>query len=146
MKNQKNIETFRKWIKLHQAHDVDGMLEFLTDDVSIKSAAGGKMPPATNKQEAAYHWNMIYAAFPDMRMEEISLTSQDDVLFAEISHGGTMLGDMGDKPATHASYRLQGAFRFAFENAKIKSILSYWDPSDMLQQLGLIPTPAEMVK
>jgi len=142
MKNESNIEIFRRWIKLHRAHDIDGMLEFLTDDVNIRSAAGGKMPPATNKREAAHHWETIYETFADFQMEEISVTSEDDVLIAEIAHGGTMNAPMGDMPATGASYKVSGAFRFEFRDSKIKSILSYWDTSSMLMQLGLVPSPA----
>ena len=141
MKNDKNIEVFRRWINRHQAHDIDGMLQFLTEDVTIKSAAGGKMPPATNQKEAAHHWKSIYTTFPDMRMEEICVTCADDVLFAEISHGGTMTGPMGEMPPTGASYKTAGAFRFEFKEGKIKSILSYWDAGGMLMQLGVVPKP-----
>jgi len=141
MKNENNIKTFRQWIKCHQDHNIDGMLEFLTEDVSITSAAGGKMPPGTNKAEAAHHWQTIYSTFNDMHLEEIHLTSEDDIIFAEVEHGGTMNGPMGDMPATGAKYKVQGAFRFEFEDGKIKSIFTYWDPSSMLMQLGLIPSP-----
>jgi steroid delta-isomerase-like uncharacterized protein len=144
MKNEQNIKNFREWIKLHQEHDVPGMLNYLTENVSIRSAAGGKMPPATNKEEAAHHWDTIYGTFPDFRMEELSITSEDEVIVAEISHGGTMTGPMGPFEANGASYRVHGAFRFDFDNnGKIKSIVSYWDPSSMLMQLGLIQEPAE---
>lgn len=138
MENETNIKVFREWISRHQAHDIDGMLEFLKDDVNIRSAAGGKMPPATNKQEAAHHWETIYDTFPDFLMEEVRVTTADDVLFAEISHGGTMLGKMGDKEPTGKKYQVTGAFRFEFEEGKIKSILSYWDAGSMLFQLGLV--------
>ena len=142
MKNESNIEIFRQWIKRHQAHDIDGMLDFLTDNVNIRSAAGGKMPPATNKREAAHHWETIYETFADFHMEEVRVTSEDDVLFAEIEHSGTMNAPMGDMPATGASYKLTGAFRFEFDGRKIKSILSYWDTSSMFMQLGVVPSPA----
>ena len=142
MKNENNINTLHKWVACHVAHDIDGMLEFLTDDISITSAAGGKMPPASNKEEAAHHWQTIYDAFPDMKMETISVLSQDNTLFVEISHGGTMEGAMGPMQPTGKSYRLEGAFKFNFEDGKIRSIRSYWDPGSMMMQLGLIPEMA----
>ena len=100
------------------------------------------MPPATNKREAAHHWGTIYETFADFRMEEVRVTTEDDVLFAEIAHGGTMNAPMGDMPATGKSYKVTGAFRFEFGGGKIKSILSYWDTGSMLIQLGLVPSPA----
>jgi predicted ester cyclase len=114
------------------------MLTFVTDDITIQSAAGADMPPAKGKDEARHHWQTIYNSFPDMRMDAVDLTSEGDTLFAEISHGGTMEGPMGPKQPTGKSYRTQGAFRFDFSDGKIRSILSYWDTAAMAKQLGLV--------
>ena len=137
MGSNKNIETFTKWIEAHRAHDIDSMLTFLTDDVTIQSAAGADMPPAKGKDEARRHWQTIYNTFPDMRMDAVELTVNDDTLFAEISHGGTMQGPMGPRQPTGQSYRTQGAFRIDFSDGQIRSILSYWDTATMARQLGL---------
>jgi steroid delta-isomerase-like uncharacterized protein len=134
----KNTETFTQWIEAHRAHDLDKLVTFLTDDVTIQSAAGADMPPAKGKEQARHHWQTIYATFPDFRMDAVALTSHGDTLFAEISHGGTMKGPMGPKQATGRSYRTQGAFRFDFSNGKIRSILSYWDTAAMARQLNLV--------
>ncbi len=138
MGSRENTETFTKWIEAHRAHDLDTMLTFVTDDITIQSAAGGDMPPAKGKDEARHHWQTIYNSFPDMRMDAVDLTSEGDTLFAEISHGGTMEGPMGPKQPTGKSYRTQGAFRFDFSEGKIRSILSYWDTAAMAKQLGLV--------
>jgi steroid delta-isomerase-like uncharacterized protein len=138
MGSRENTETFTKWIEAHRAHDLDTMLTFVTDDITIQSAAGGDMPPAKGKDEARHHWQTIYNSFPDMRMDAVDLTSEGDTLFAEISHGGTMEGPMGPKQPTGKSYRTQGAFRFDFSDGKIRSILSYWDTAAMAKQLGLV--------
>ena len=138
MGSRENTETFTKWIEAHRAHDLDTMLTFVTDDITIQSAAGADMPPAKGKDEARHHWQTIYNSFPDMRMDAVDLTSEGDTLFAEISHGGTMEGPMGPKQPTGKSYRTQGAFRFNFSDGKIRSILSYWDTAAMAKQLGLV--------
>ena len=138
MGTSQNAETFNRWIEAHRAHDIDTMLSFVTDDVTIQSAAGGNMPPAKGKDEARHHWQTIYNTFPDMRMDAIDLTSEEDTLFAEISHGGTMEGPMGPRQPTGQSYRLDGAFRIDFSDGKIRSILSYWDTAAMAKQLGLL--------
>ena len=138
MDSNKNIETFTKWIEAHRAHDIDTMLTFVTDDVTVQSAAGAEMPSAKGKDEARHHWQTIYNTFPDMRMDAVDLTEQDDTLFAEISHGGTMQGPMGPRQPTGESYRTQGAFRIDFSDGKILSIRSYWDTATMAKQLGLV--------
>ena len=132
-----NTEVFSHWIAAHRAHDLDALVGFLADDVTIKSAAGADMPSAQGKEQARHHWQTIYTTFPDFRMDEVDITSVGDTLFAEIQHGGTMEGPMGPRQPTGKSYRTQGAFRFDFSDGKIKSILSYWDTAAMARQLGL---------
>ena len=109
----------------------------VTDDITIRSSAGASMPPAKGKDEARHHWQTIYDAFPDMRMDLVDVTSEGDTMFAEISHGGTMEGAMGPRQPTGKSYRTTGAFLFDFSGGKIQSILSYWDTATMAQQLEL---------
>jgi len=117
------------------------MLTFLTDNVTIRSSAGKRMPPADGKEEARIHWQEIYDTFPDMKMESLEVTAEGDRLVAEISLGGTMKGKMGDMEPTGKSFRVEGAFRFDFLNGKIKSIRTYWDTASMMMQLGLMPQP-----
>ena len=136
-----NVKVLEQWVALHVAHDIDGLLELLTDDISIRSASGEKMPPATNKEEARHHWETIYSTFPDMKIELLSVVGQGDVVFAEVAHGGTMSGKMMHFEPTGKSYRVEGAFRFVFEGGKIKSIQTYYDPGSMLMQLGLMSAP-----
>ena len=76
MSSNENIDTFTKWIEAHRAHDLDTLVTFLTDDVTIQSAAGADMPPAKGKVEARHHWQTIYQTFPDFRMDAVDLTSQ----------------------------------------------------------------------
>ena len=138
MGSHENTQVFTRWIGAHRAHDIDTMLTFVTDDVTIESAAGSAMPPAKGKDEARRHWQAIYGTFPDMRMEEVDTTADGDTLFAEISHGGTMKGPMGAKPPTGKSYKVTGAFRLDFSGGKIRGIRSYWDTAAMARQLGLM--------
>ena len=137
-KTMANAETFTQWIEAHQAHDLDALLTFLTDDVTIKSAAGADMPPAVGKEQARHHWQSIYNAFPDFRMDAVDITEDGDTMFAEIAHGGTMEGPMGPRQPTGKSYQTQGAFRIDFSDGKIRSILSYWDTATMAKRLELV--------
>ena len=139
MGREQNLKVFNEWIAAHQAHDLDKLLALVSDDVTIKSAAGGAMPPAKGKEEARVHWQTIYNTFPDMRMEAVDVTGEGDRIVAEIEHGGTMQGNMAGREPTGKSYRVQGAFRMDFFEGKIRSILSYWDTGSMARQLGLIP-------
>jgi steroid delta-isomerase-like uncharacterized protein len=137
MGDHENRDTFSRWIGAHRAHDIDTMLTLVTDDVTIESAAGPAMPPASGKDQARRHWEAIYGTFPDLRMEAVDLTTEGDTIFAEISHAGTMKGPMGAKPPTGKSYQVTGAFRIDFSAGRIRGIKSYWDTAAMARQLGL---------
>ena len=128
MGTAQNTDTFTRWIEAHRAHDLDTLVTFLTDDVTIQSAAGADMPPAKGKDEARHHWQTIYNAFPDFRMDAVDLTSEGDTLFAEIAHGGNDGTVQWDRSSQRGqSYRTQGALSgFEFSDGKIRSILSYW--------------------
>jgi len=139
MGNAENLKTFDEWIRAHRAHDLDKLIGYVTDDVTVRSAAGEKMPPANGKAEARAHWQSIFTTFPDFRMDALATTAEDDRLVAEISHGGTMQGKMGPNEPTGRSYRLTGAFRMDFSGGKIQRIQTYWDTASMLDQLGLLP-------
>ena len=138
MSDSTNTETFETWIGAHREHDLDSMLSFVTEDITIESAAGSAMPPANGKDQARRHWETIYGTFPDMKMQAVDLTEVGDTLFAEISHSGTMEGPMGEKQPTGKSYELTGAFRLDFSDGKISNIKSYWDTGTMARQLGLM--------
>ena len=140
MATTENLRTFHEWFAAHRAHDLDRLLNCVTDDITVRSAAGGKMPPANGKPEARVHWQTIYDTFPDMRMDLLEVTAEGDRLVAELSHGGTMKGKMGSVPPTGKSYRVNGAFRMDFADGKIRRIQSYWDTAAMAEQLGLRPS------
>jgi steroid delta-isomerase-like uncharacterized protein len=139
MPKAENLRTFDEWIQAHRAHDLDKLISFVTDDVTVRSAAGEKMPPANGKGEARAHWEAIFRTFPDFRMDAVAVTAEDERLVAEISHGGTMRGKMGPMEPTGKSYRLTGAFRMDFSSGKIQRIQTYWDTASMAEQLGLLP-------
>lgn len=140
MSKDDNLRVFNEWVAAHRAHDLDKLLTFVTDDITIQSAAGGKMPPANGREGARVHWQTIFNTFPDMRIDALGTVSEGDTIFAQISHGGTMNGKMGDMEPTGKSYRTEGAFRIDFSGEKIKSIKTYWDTATMMMQLGLMPS------
>src|SRR3990172_587597 len=137
MSHSENLEVFSRWIAAHRAHDIDQMLTMVSESITIQSAAGAAMPRAKGKEEARKHWQTIFTTFPDMRMEEFDTVSDATTIFAEISHGGTMLGSMGPHDPTGKEYWTNGAFRIDFVDGQIDSILSYWDTAAMLRQLAL---------
>ena len=136
-----NVRTFNEWITAHQAHDIPKMLTCLTDDVHITSASPD-MTPAKGKQEAAVHWQGIYDAFPDMHMtpEKVTVDEKDENrLMADMHFTGTHKGNFAGKPATWRTFQIRGPFGIDFRDGKIREIKSYWEPKELMRQLGFGP-------
>jgi hypothetical protein len=60
------------------------MLSLVSDEVQIKSAG---FAPAKGKQETAARWQGLYNAFPDMDINPVSVTADEDRIVAEIDFG-----------------------------------------------------------
>lgn len=132
---KENVRVFHQWVEAHRAHDLDRMLSYVAEDIKIDSAA---FPPAIDKATARAHWGGIYASFPDMRVDPVTVTAEGDRITAEMDFGGTMEGGMRDKPPTGKRFKTRGAFVLEFTGGKIREIRTYYDSRVMMSQLGLL--------
>ena len=118
------------------------MLTFLTEDVQITSASPD-MTPARGKQEATAHWQGIYDAFPDFHMTPVNVTADEKAenrLIAVMDFKGTHNGNFAGKPPTGKKFEIRGGkFAIDFRDGKILEIKSFWDPKDLMRQLGFGP-------
>ena len=136
MTREENLETFEEWVSAHQAHDVEKLLSVVADDIEISSAG---MTDAKGKEEANKHWSGIYNAFPDMLLEPVTVTADEDRIVAEADFGGTLKGSFKGAEPTGKSFKTRGVFVLDFNGGNIQAIRSYYDPKSMQSQLGLQP-------
>jgi steroid delta-isomerase-like uncharacterized protein len=91
----------------------------------------------------------VYAGFPDVRFEVVSLAiNDDDTASAQWRMIGINTGPLPGGPATGESLDLPGADFFTYDRDadKVSSVVGYFDTATMLGQLGLQAhiTPADM--
>ena len=136
-------EAFEKGTATFNAHDLDGFAEVLADDVVFK--APGRVQ-GEGKTACAAFFGSWFAAFPNARVEVRAVHFVDDVAVEEGTFMGTqngvLHGPMGDIPPTGRSVEVDYIQVLRFRDGKHVSFNLMFDRLMMLEQLGLIPTPA----
>jgi len=136
-------EAFEKGTATFNAHDLDGFAEVLADDVFFKAPGGthGK-----GKAACVAFFGSWFAAFPDARVEVQAVHIVDDIVVEEGTFMGTqngvLHGPMGDIPSTGRSVEVEYIQVLRFRDGKHISFNLMFDQLTMLEQLGLVPTPA----
>ena len=136
-------EAFEKGTATFNAHDIDGFAEVLADDVVFKASGGIR---GEGKAACAAFFGGWFAAFPDARVDVQAVHIIDDVAVEEGSFSGTqngvLRGPAGDIPPTGRSVEVDYIQVLRFRDGKHISFNLMFDRLTMLEQLGLVPTPA----
>jgi ketosteroid isomerase-like protein len=136
-------EAFEKGTATFNAHDLDGFAEVLADDVVFKAPGGIH---GEGKAACAAFFGSWFAAFPDAHLEVQAVHIVDDVVVEEGTFMGTqngvLRGPMGDIPPTGRSAEVDYIQVLRFRDGKHVSFNLMFDRLMMLEQLGLLPTPA----
>jgi uncharacterized protein (TIGR02246 family) len=138
-------QAFARGTDTFNAHDVDGFAEVLADDVTF--AAPGGMRGA-GKQPCVEFYGGWLRAFPDAHVEVQRLHLLDDDVAVEEgtftgTHDGVLQSAAGDIPPTGRSVSVDYIQVLRFRDGKHVSFNLMFDRLLMLEQLGLIPAPAQ---
>jgi steroid delta-isomerase-like uncharacterized protein len=131
--------TFTAW----NDHDVDRILEYLTDDIVWKDPS--LATPLHGKEAVAADLKDTFAAFPDMRFDE-----GDFHMFCDTELGlclvtwtltATMTGSFETTglPATGKPVKASGVLVNRFRDGLVSEYTNHFDSLDFMQQLGLLP-------
>ena len=136
-------EAFEKGTATFNAHDLDGFAQVLTDDVVFKAPGGMH---GEGQLACAAFFGSWFAAFPNARVEVKAVHIVDDVVVEEGTFVGTqngiLHGPMGDIPPTGRSVEVDYIQVLRFRDGNHVSFNLMFDRLMMLEQLGLVPTPA----
>jgi len=136
-------EAFEKGTATFNAHDIAGFSEVLADDV-VFTAPGGMH--GDGKAACAAFFGGWFAAFPDAHVEVQAVHIVDNVAIEEGTFTGTqdgvLRGPMGDIPPTGRWVKVDYIQVLRFRDGKHVSFNLMFDQLTMLEQLGLLPTPA----
>lgn len=130
---------FQAW----NLHDVEGILEHLTDDVvwsepTLEESARGKEATAAGLKDT-------FTAFPDLRflVEGFHLfpSVEQQACVATWTLMATMTGpsQVVGVPPTGKSVSISGTNLSRFRDGLISEYTTHYDSLDLMQQLGLLP-------
>ena len=136
-------EAFEKGTATFNAHDIDGFAQVLADDVTFKAPGGVR---GEGKAACAAFFGNWFVAFPDARVEIQAVHFIDNIAVEEGTfigtHNGVFHSPKGDIPPTGRSVAVDYIHVLRFHAAKHVSLHLMFDRLMMLEQLGLVPTPA----
>ena len=132
---------FEAGLRAWNDHDIDGILEHLTDDVvwiePLQDA------PLHGKEAVAADLKERFEAFPDIHLpaEDVRLSMSLDPPFYATTWNATMtmLGASRGMPATGRTIRFSGTTVCTFRDGLIGEYRMTYDALDMLQQLDVLP-------
>lgn len=91
------------------------------------------------KNGASKYWQELFDAFPNIKINIITLTSNSDRIVAEIDVSGIQKGKIGSSPSSGDKFHIRGAFVYKFsQRTKIGEIRMYYDSSILKRQLNML--------
>ena len=136
-------EAFERGTQTFNAHDLDGFASVLADDIGFQAQGGMR---GAGKAACVAFYGGWFGAFPDARVEVHGLHVLDDVAVEEGTftgtHRGVLHGPIGAVPPTGRPVRVDYIQVLRFRDGKHVSFTLMFDRLVMLEQLGLVPSPA----
>lgn len=130
----------RTFVAAHNCHDIDGMLEQLTDDAEISDPASPI--PLHGKASIRPQYELIFGALPDINFEITQIISEGDTVFAALRTTGTGAGDFMGTDISGRHIEVLEAMLVRIENNKIAEGQFYSDTAKLSQALGYKPNPS----
>ena len=137
-------EAFEKETEAFNAHDMGGFSALLADDAVFRAPGGLS---GAGKQACAEFFGGWLSAFPDAHVVIHALHISGDVAVEEGTFTGTHQGVLrtpaGDIPPTGRNVTLDYIQVLHFRDGMSVSFNLMFDRLEMLEQLGLVPDPAQ---
>jgi len=125
----------RDWNEAWNAHDVDRILSYFTDDMVFEDLGGARVIRGKAKMRT---WiNETLSAFPDFRTDLKSLFVKGKWAGSEWVASGSLRGKLHHLKPTGRSYSVRGASIMELRDGKIKRNVDYYDSAIMIRQLFL---------
>jgi steroid delta-isomerase-like uncharacterized protein len=134
---QRNLDTVLEMIAQLNAHNAEGMLATMTDDMEWYDIPMEE--PYRGKAEIAPFLEKLFRAFPDLRYEPTNIVVQGDNISVEFRMHGTHSATFYGLPATHKLVQLPCHTAITMRAGKIRRDDCYFDNSMILRQMGLMP-------
>jgi predicted ester cyclase len=141
MSLEANKDVIRAYVEtIFNQRRVDRADELVAADYLDHAALPGQAP---GLQGAKQKWAMYLAGIPDLRVTIEELVAEGDKVAVRRSYAGTHRGELLGIPPTGKQVRLGGISIFRLAGGKIVEQWEQLDRLALMQQLGVLPTPAQ---
>jgi steroid delta-isomerase-like uncharacterized protein len=136
-----NKDLIRTYVEtIFNQRQVDRAEELVAPDYIDHAALPGQAP---GLEGAKQKWAMYLAGIPDLRVTIEELVAEGDKVAVRRSYAGTHQGELLGIPATGKQLQLGGISIFRLAGGKIAEHWEQLDRLALMQQLGVVPTPAQ---
>ena len=125
-----------EWIKAWDAHDVDRILTYYTDDAfyeDVPSVENGWVEPMRGQQMIRNSLVETFEEMPDLGLEFVSAFRAGDRMVVEWIMTGTRYRDFSGR------FSIRAVSVLRLKGEKIASESDYYDSFLLLSQLGMVP-------
>ena len=139
MSEKENIQIAEKQIAALNARDLDQYLSRI--DPSYVGESETSPGPIRGPEGARQAISMLFAAFPDLRIEADQILASGDHVVARLRLSGTHKGNFAGIAPTNKSVSWQGCNVVEMRNGKAIRSRVYADNASLFQQLGILSLP-----
>jgi steroid delta-isomerase-like uncharacterized protein len=139
MAEKDNIQLAEKQIAALNARDVDQYLSRIDDSYvgELETAPG----PIRGRDGARKNLEMLFEAFPDLRLEVEQIIASGDHVVVRVRATGTHKGNFAGIAPTNKSVSWRGCSVVELRNGKAIRGRLYADHASLFQQLGALSLP-----
>jgi steroid delta-isomerase-like uncharacterized protein len=139
MAESTNIQLAQQQIAALNARDIDGYLQRI--DSSYVGESETVPGPIHGPEGARQALNILFTAFPDLRIEVEQLLESGDHVIARLRLTGTHQGTFAGVAPTNRSVSWQACNVVELRNGKAIQSRVYADNASVLRQLGVLAQP-----
>jgi len=139
MSEQENIEISKKQIAALNARKIDEFLSRI--DESYVGESESPLSPIRGRDGVRKSLEMLFAAFPDIRIEVEQILASGDFVVARLGVTGTHRGNYLGIAATNKRVNYHACNVVELRNGKAIRSRLYADNATLFQQLGVLSLP-----
>jgi steroid delta-isomerase-like uncharacterized protein len=133
-------KAMRDSLEAWNAHDINRILSFFTDDVVYEDVPAAKA--SRGKAEVRAQISELFAAFPDFMISRKSAVVGGGRAVTEWVMTGSFKGPMEGMQPTGKSFSVRGVTVAEVQGEKVKHQSDYYDAAALMQQIGVAPSAA----
>ena len=140
MSAEEHKAIIRRWIEVWHSRDVDAVKEYLTPEYVRHDP---NVPEVRGPDAEQHLMTMYLTALPDLHFTIEDLIAEGDTVVARLTAHGTQHGELFGIPPTHRPVAVTAVDIFRLVDGKIAEQWVTMDALGLMQQLGVIPAPAQ---